>query len=444
MLSLGARAALSSSTCRTSGYVPAAGSAMTRLFSCIIYLLLFLMPLFKYTAKNKDGESYERTVESPDRYALYKVIHDEGGTPVSIVEAGIKTKISSASFFGGVKTQEKINFAKNLGSMVRAGLSVTRALSVMGKQAKRKPLKAVLSELESDVSKGASLSEALGKRPKVFSPLFVSMVRAGEESGSIAESLKIVGNQMEKSYLLVKKVKGAMIYPAVIIGVMIVLAILLLIFMVPTLTATFAGIGVELPLPTRILIALSDFMLENTLLVLSALVLFIGLGFLYFRSSGGKKLLDKVVLKLPVIGEMNREVQAARTARTLSSLLSAGVEVVNSLDVTIQVMQNHLYKKALEEARGAIEKGEPMSAVFARNESLYPVFVAEMVGVGEETGKISEMLSNVADYYETSVDQKTKDLSTIIEPLLMIIIGAGVGIFAISMLAPTYSLVDYI
>jgi len=402
------------------------------------------MPLFKYTAKNKEGEIYSKTVESTDRYSLYKVIHDEGATPVSIEEAGIKTKIAGGSLFSSVKTQEKINFAKNLGSMIRAGLSVTRALSVMQKQAKRKALKSVLADLETEVSKGAALSEALGKKPKIFSPLFISMVRAGEESGSVAESLMMVGNQMEKSHLLAKKVKGAMIYPAVIIGGMIVLAILLLIFMVPTLTATFAGIGVELPLPTRILIGLSDFMIENTLLVLGAIVILGGLLYLYFRSTAGKNLLDNAVLKLPVIGEMVKEVQSARTARTLSSLLSAGVEVVGSLDVTIAVMQNHLYKKALEEARAAIQKGELMSAVFTKNEKLYPVFVAEMVAVGEETGKISEMLTGVADYYENQVDQKTKDLSTIIEPILMILIGAGVGIFAISMLAPTYSLVDYI
>lgn len=404
------------------------------------------MPLYQYTAKNREGQNYERSVEAPDRYSLYKIIREEGGTVVTIeeVKGGLHKNISFGGLFGGIKTQAKINFAKNLSSMINAGLPVTRALSVMGKQAKNAAFKKLLSDLEADVSHGATLSDALAKHPKVFSPLFISMVRAGEESGSVASSLSIVGMQMEKSHLLAKKVRGAMIYPAVIIGVMVILAILLLMYMVPTLTATFAGLGVQLPLPTRILIALSQFMVNNTIVVLGLLVLSCTGAVYFFRSTTGRELMDSSSLKLPVIGGIVREVQSARTARTLSSLLSSGVEIVVALDVTIEVIQNHLYKNALVEARAAIQKGEAMSGVFEKYENLYPLFVAEMIAVGEETGKISEMLLGVATYFEDEVDQKTKDLSTIIEPVLMILIGIGVGIFAISMLAPTYSLVDYI
>ncbi len=403
------------------------------------------MVLYKYQAKNKTGELYERSVEVADKFALYKIIREEGGSVFSVREVkGFMTSISFGNLFGGVKTQQKINFAKNLGAMIDAGLPMTRSLSVMSKQAKSKPLKSLLSDLEADISHGSTLSESLSKRPKVFSPLFVSMVKAGEESGSVSGSLAIVGNQMEQSYLLVKKVRGALIYPAVILSVMVILAILLLIFMVPTLTATFAGIGVELPLPTRVLIYLSDFMVEHTLSVLAVLLLSLLSLVAFFRSRAGRNLFDIISLRLPVIGEMVKEVQVARTARTLSSLLSAGVQIIVALDVTVAVLQNHLYKEALRQARNAIQKGEPMSAVFVAHERLYPLFVGEMIAVGEETGKIALMLMGVATYYEEQVDQKTKDLSTIIEPVLMIVIGIGVGIFAISMLAPTYSLVDYI
>jgi type IV pilus assembly protein PilC len=346
--------------------------------------------------------------------------------------------------FGGIKTHQEITFAKNLGLMMSAGLPVTRALSVMGKQSKSRPFKKLLADIEEDVSHGKTLSESLGHRPKAFSALFVSMVKAGEESGSVSGSLGLVSDQMEKSYLLAKKVRGALIYPAVVVSVMIILAILLLIFMVPTLTATFEGIGVELPLSTRVLIYLSDFMVEHTIFVLLAIVLLIGSSVLFLRSKIGRSLTDIISIRIPVIGEMVKEFESARSARTLSSLLSSGVEVVVALDVTVDVLQNHLYKNALKRARSAIEKGEPMSAVFIEHDHLYPLFVGEMIAVGEETGKISEMLLGVANYYESEVDQKTKDLSTIIEPVLMIIIGIGVGIFAISMLAPTYSLVDYI
>lgn len=403
------------------------------------------MTLFKYQAKDKNGKLYEKTAEAADRLALYGLIRGEGSSVVLIEEVKTsKINFSFGTLFGRIKMQDKINFAKNLGAMIDAGLSVTRALSVMGKQSKSKALQALFSSLEDDISHGTTLSDALKKHPEVFSSLFVSMVKAGEESGSVSESLRIVGNQMEKSHQLVKKVRGAMIYPAVIIGVMIVLAILLLVFMVPTLSATFEGLGVKLPLPTRILIASSNFLVNNTLLMLSV---FLALGsgvVLFYRSKTGKSLFDTLFLKIPVIGEIVMQVQAARSARTLSSLLSAGVDIVGALSVTADVLQNHLYKEVLVEARNGIQKGESMSTVFARHGDLYPAFVSEMSSVGEETGKIADMLKNVANFYEEEVDQKTKDLSTIIEPILMIIIGAGVGLFAISMLAPTYSLVDYI
>jgi len=403
------------------------------------------MTLYKYTAKNKEGKIYERTLEVENRTDLYGIIHKEGGSLVSIQEVKkLVPSISLGNIFGGIKTHQKITFAKNLGLMIDAGLPVTRAIAVMAKQSKSKPFKKLLSDLEADVSHGETLSASLSKRPKVFSPLFVSMIKAGEESGNVSGSLKIVSTQMEKSYLLARKVRGALIYPAVIISVMIIIGILLLIFMVPTLTATFEGLGVELPLATRILISSSNFLVENTLAVLSGIILLIVLAVVFFRSRVGGNFLDTASLHILVIGEMIREFESARSARTLSSLLSAGVEIIIAFDVTIDVMQNHLYKEALTRARTAIEKGEPMSAVFVENEHLYPLFVGEMVGVGEETGKISEMLMGVANYYEEEVDQKTKNLSTIIEPVLMIVIGIGVGIFAVAMLAPTYSLVDYI
>ncbi|KKT96627.1 MAG: hypothetical protein UW97_C0007G0020 [Parcubacteria group bacterium GW2011_GWA2_45_15] len=403
------------------------------------------MTLYKYKAKNKEGEVYERTLETKNRFDLYAVIREEGGSVVSIREVrNFAAFISLGNIFSSIKTHQKITFAKNLGLMMKAGLPMIRAFSVMGKQSKSKTFKKLLSNLEMDISHGKTLSESLGKRPEVFSRLFVSMIKAGEESGNVSGSLGIVSSQMEKSYLLTKKVRGALIYPTVIILVMIVIAILLLIFMVPTLTATFEGLGVELPLSTRILIDSSNFLVGHTLAVLVGVMLSVFSAVLFLRTRMGRHLVDNVSIRIPVIGGMIKEFESARTTRTLSSLLSSGVEIIVALDVTIDVLQNHLYKDVLRQVRMAVEKGEPMSAVFIGHDHLYPVFVGEMVSVGEEIGKISEMLMSVANYYEEEVDQKTKDLSTIIEPVLMIIIGIGVGIFAVSMLAPTYSLVDYI
>ncbi len=405
------------------------------------------MTLYSYKAKNKEGSTYEGTHDASTRAELYAFIRQEGGSVLLVREGkgGSMTVDDLISkIFGSIKTHDKILLARNLGLMIKAGLSVTRALGVMEKQAKSPKLRELLKTLAADVSHGETLSDSMKKKPDIFSPLFVSMVKAGEESGNLANSLEIVASQMDKSYTLVKKVRGALIYPAVILSAMVVIAILMLIYMVPTLTETFKGIGIQLPLSTRIIIGASDFLVEHTLIFLGGLAVVIMATLALFRSKIGHLLMDHISIKLPVIGTIAQEVQSARTARTLSSFLSSGVDVVVAIGVTIDVIQNSLYKKILDTARTAIQKGEPMSEVFMKNEKLYPPFVGEMVAVGEETGKIAEMLLGVAVYYEEEVEEKTKDLSTIIEPLLMIIIGAGVGIFAVSMLAPTYSLVNVI
>jgi type IV pilus assembly protein PilC len=405
------------------------------------------MPIFKYKAINKHGQPYENTIEVDDRFAVYRMIKESGDTIIYANEVKSKAALSLTkitSFFGKVKSHEKITFAKNLAAMIEAGLSVTRALAVMEKQTKNNRFKTVLTELGNDISKGRSLSESMKEKDEVFSTLFISMIRAGEESGNVAGALRTVALQMEKVYILGKKVKGALMYPAIIISLMLVITVLMLVYMVPTLTATFEGLGVDLPLSTQIIIGLSNFVrTQFALLIISVFALVIGLIFAS-RTTPVKRFLHLFIIKLPIIGNLVKEVNSARTARTLSSLLSSGIDILVAIEVTHDVIQNVHYKEVLEKAKTNIEKGEPVSSVFIQNEKLYPIFFGEMVSVGEETGKISDMFGEVAKFYEEDVDQKTKDLSTIIEPLLMIFIGVGVGIFAISMLAPTYSLVENI
>jgi type IV pilus assembly protein PilC len=271
------------------------------------------------------------------------------------------------------------------------------------------------------------------------------MVRAGEESGKLSYSLRVISDQLEKSQALSKKIKGAMIYPSVIVGVMVVIGILMMVYMVPTLTETFKGLNIKLPLPTRVIIAISDFLIANLLLTVGALVALVA-SFIYgLRTQRGKNALDFVTLHMPMIKNMSKEVNAARTSRTLSSLVSSGVDIVSAIGIASDVLQNHYFKDLLSKAAKQVEMGELLSISLSNsNGNLYPVFVSEMLSVGEETGKITEMLDNIATYYENETDQKTKDLSTIIEPFLMILIGIVVGVFAIAMMLPTYSLVDAI
>lgn len=395
---------------------------------------------FKYKA-TKNGEEYENIVDLPDRFSVYRHIKKEGGAVISVEEKNSSHGMKlSGDIFETVSVSEKILFTRNLSVMIKSGLALSRALSVLERQTKNKKLKRTFIEVGTSVKKGSSFHEALSKFPKIFSKLLVSMVRAGEESGKLAGSLAIVGKQMERAYQLKKKIKGALIYPAIIVMAMGIIGVVMLVYVVPTLTKTFEELGVDLPRSTQAVIAVSDFLTNNTIAGVFIIVFLIIAGILGFRSKKGKRIFDFVLLRIPVISNIVREVNSARTTRTLSSLLSSGVEVVNAISITKDVVQNSYYKEVLEQAQKDIQKGSPLSESFKKDEKIYPILVSEMIAVGEETGQLSEMLQQIAEFYEGEVEQKTKNISTIIEPFLMVFIGVVVGFFAISMVSPIYSI----
>ena len=389
----------------------------------------------------------EAVLEATDRLALAHDLRSKGLIPISIQEKGSSLanywERLSASF-AGVSVSEQIIFTKNLSGMLKAGLSLYRALSVLEKQTKNNTFKKILVSLSADINSGETLSSGLAKFPNVFSKLFVSMTKAGEESGNLFGALSDVGANLEKSHSLTKKVHGALIYPGVIMSAMIVIGVLMFAFVVPTLANTFKELGIVLPTSTRILIFFGNFFSDH--LILTFLII-LGMAFGIFsllRAKFMAKYIDFGIVKLPVIGTLTKELNTARTARTMASLLASGVPITRAVEITEDVVQNIYYKKVLEEAKVSVEKGVPFSKVFAAHNNLYPVMMSEMVQVGEETGKLSDMLLQIALFYEEEVENKTKNLSTIIEPVLMIVIGTGVGFFAISMISPLYSVLGSI
>lgn len=400
---------------------------------------------FRYKTVKEDGTTRRGVVEAEDRFHVYNEVREPGETIVSVEEAGsglggFDLMGYLNMFFSRIKMEEKIMFARNLAAMLDAGLSITRALSVLERQTKKPRFKKVLSDLQSEVSKGSAFNAALALHPEVFSSLFISMARAGEESGSLSESLKVVGKQMERIYILKKKIKGAMLYPGIIVTAMIGIGVLMLIYVVPTLTQTFLELNVELPPSTQLVITVSNFLVEHTIVALLGMVAIV-LGFIaLLRTPIGRRGFDFVVLRIPIIGTIVKETNSARTARTLGSLLSSGVDVLQALSITRDVVQNSFYQAVIKEAEESASHGEQLAKVFEAHEDLYPILVAEMISVGEETGKLSEMLEQIANFYEETVESKTKDLSTIIEPFLMVFIGIVVGFFAISMMSPIYSI----
>lgn len=401
---------------------------------------------YRVVAKMADGTEEKRVIESASRFAVYAQIEKEGGTVLSVQEGGgMNLPAWTQMTIGtGVKTEERITFTKNLAAMLAAGLTLTRALSVIERQSSNKALKRITVDLEEQVRTGASFHEALAKHEKVFSKLFIAMTKAGEESGTLAESLAVVARQMDRAHTLEKKVKGAMIYPSIILSAIVIIGVLMMMYVVPTLSNTFKELGVDLPLATRIIVSISDFMAGNVLLVLGLLVVFFGGLILFLRSKAGGALTLFLSLRMPVIGELVRETMSARAARSMSSLLSSGVEMLSALSIAAEVVGDNSFGKVVKEAEERVRKGETLSVTFSAYPKLYPVFVGDMIAVGEETGKVADMLGQVAQYYEVDVENRTKDLSTIIEPILMLVIGGAVGVFAMAMITPIYSLSDKI
>jgi type II secretory pathway component PulF len=408
------------------------------------------MEKFTYTGTTREGQAVTQTVEAADRYAVYDIARTNGHMVTNVREANSFSfdrlfnfeKVNL--FLTRIKADELVSMTRNISSMIKAGLPLTRSLSVVERQTKNIRLKHTMQTIREDINKGKQLNEALSAFPRTFSPLYVAMVRAGEEGGQLSNAMETLSVQMERSSTLRKKVKGAMIYPTIVLMVMVIIGVLMMIYVVPSITSTFASMDVELPLTTTILIGTSSFMSNHSFLVLAGGVAVI-VGFISFlRTRLGKRIFHYLVTRIPVVGTIVKEVNAARTARTLASLLRSGVDVISAVNITTDVVQNVYYKDILKTAAERVEKGTPLSDVFVERTDLYPVLVGDMIAVGEETGQISHMLEELAQFYETEVDQKTKDLSTIIEPVLMVMIGGGVGFFALAMIAPIYSISDSI
>ncbi len=402
---------------------------------------------FNYTTINKDGVRNEGVANARDKFELAHQMKSKGLTLLSADDSVNKDwfDFSKINFiFSRVKIQEKIIFAKNLSVMISSGLSLSRSIGILERQVKNEKFKNAIHSIGVDINKGQSLNVSMKKFPKIFSPLFTSMMDAGEESGNLSKSLDVVSDQMDKSYKIQKKVKGALIYPSIIVIALVIVGILMLIFVVPTLTSTFKEFDAELPRSTKFVIFISDFLSNNTILSIAVIILTIVGTIFSAKTKKGKRFIDFSVTRIPIVGELVKKTNSARTVRTLSSLLSSGVDIIEALRITKDVLQNSYYKEVISDAEKKIKKGSPLSDSFKKADKLYPILVGEMMEVGEETGRLTDMLIQIATFYESEVDDATKNMSTIIEPFLMVIVGIVVGFFAISMISPMYSLVDSI
>ncbi len=400
---------------------------------------------FSYKARNTSGAIVTGVIDADERGDAISALRETGLSPIVISkQTALSFSITISSVLKRVKLSEKIILMKNLSGMLRAGLSISRALVVLQKQTPNAYFKTVIGGLLAAIDNGGTLSEGLAQYPKVFSTLVVAMIRSGEESGSLPQALAEIEVQLAKSYELRRKIKSAMMYPSIILGAIFIIGILMFIFVVPTLTSTFKELGVELPASTKLVVGLSDLISNHIALLVGGIVGIIVIVIVLARFRVVRRGWDFISVRIPVVGTLLQEVNAARLTRTLSSLLSSGVTIDKAITISKDVLQNSYYRDSLDELMVVVQRGETLSSVFQKYPKLYPIMVAEMIEVGEETGKLSQMLLDVAVFYEGEVDAKTKDLSTIIEPVLMLFIGVCVGFFAVSMLSPMYSIMDSI
>jgi type IV pilus assembly protein PilC len=404
------------------------------------------MPKYIYTAKSFTGETKGGEATAQDEKNLAQQLRGEGFlvTSISLVKEDDSNNVSVKFFdrFKSVPLKEKMVFARNLSIMVASGLTVSRAVSNLAVQTENKTFKKILLDIYDEIQGGKSLSEGLAKFPGIFGELFINMVRVGETAGNLDEVLNIVAVQLEKEHDLKSKVKGAMIYPAVILVVMFVIGIIMLTFVLPKLLSVFKDNGSELPAMTQLIVDLSD-LLRNNGLVLSIVFVFVILFLQYFlRQPLGKKTLSWISIKTPIFSPLVKQTNCARFARIYSSLLKSGVGSVEALKIISHTLTNYYYQQALIESIDDIQKGVNLSKVLADNQHIFPILVSQIVQVGEETGKTEVVLLQLAEFYEEEVDQITKNLSAVIEPLLMVVIGSAVGFFAVAMLQPMYSMMD--
>jgi len=344
----------------------------------------------------------------------------------------------------GVPLAEKIFYAQHLGVMLKAGISLGSALITLSEQTQHRYFKVILKDISERVNQGQSLAKSLALYPGVFEEFFVNMIAAGEVSGKYEEVLDELYKHLKKSHELKSKIRGAMIYPIIIIVAMIVIAILMLTFVVPKLITIFEESGVELPLPTRILIGITNGFLTYGLFIGIGVIVFVTFVVLLFKKEKPKFILHALLLRLPIFGGIIKKINIARFSRTLGALLKTDIPIMESLLITSRVVKNRPYRKALEDAVDVVKKGQAMNTFFVTRPNLFSPLISQMVMIGEETGTLDNILKELADFFEEDVRQTMDNLPSIIEPILIVLLGIGVAGMAVAFIMPLYSLTEAI
>lgn len=397
---------------------------------------------FTYTATKKDGATINGSVEAASKDALASTLIKQGMRPV-VIKQEKKRGGGNIVLFGGdkVKLRDLAGFTRQLSTMISAGVPLTRAFTTLHDQTESDSFKGIIGEISKDVESGTALGDAFEKHPKVFSEVYVNMVRAGETGGILDEILKRLALQLETDASMRKKIKSAMTYPTVILFITVIAFFAIMMFVIPQLGAILQdlGGGTELPVYTQALLAISDFMQANAILVIGGVGLFVFGVIRYIKTPKGKYNFHAFLLKAPILKTIVTKIAIARFARTFSSLMAAGVGVLDAMQVTGGAIGNKVIQEELTAAAVEVKNGKLISEPLSQSKH-FPPIVSQMIAIGEETGQIDVILVKVADFYEEEVEATIDGLSSIIEPLMIVVLGGMVGLIAISVMGPIASL----
>ena len=397
------------------------------------------MKRFIFKAKDKSGKVVTGEVEASNESQAARLVRGKGLLVLSIKKAVENPLNLIKKFKDRITTNDVATFTRQFSTMVAAGLPITESLLILKSQAKGSMGK-VVSQILADVEGGESMSKSFMKHPTVFSPTYIALVKSGEAGGVLDTVLVRLADSLEKQQEFKGKVKGALIYPMIIIIGMIIVAFIMMIFVIPRLTSLYSEFNAELPLPTRILIGMSDAVITYWPITLAVVVGGIYAFQAYRKTKKGRLKTDELAFRIPIVGQLSREVILTELTSTLSLMVGAGVSILEGLNITSEVVSNVVIGNALKDVSTQVEKGFPVSFAFAKHPDAFPFILSQMVAVGEETGKMEEVLNKVSHVFEVESDQKVKSLTAAVEPIVMVILGLGVGFLVIAIILPIYNL----
>ncbi len=399
------------------------------------------MPVYTWKGRTRNGEAREGTLEAANREEALAALRRQGIIGPTVKEKG--KEIALPRLRKGVKQKDIAIFTRQFSVMIDAGLPLVQCLEILAQQQPNKVFQNVLNEIRQDVEAGATLADAMRKHPKVFDDLFCNMVAAGETGGILDTILQRLSTYIEKIVKLKAAVKGALVYPVSVLVIAAVVVWVILTFVIPVFADLFTGLGAELPLPTRMTIALSNFLRRWWWLILAAIAGAIFGVKQYRKTDRGRRVLDSMMLRIPVLGMLLRKIAVARFCRTLGTLTSSGVAILDGLEITARTSGNAIIEDAIMKVRAAVEEGKTIAQPLQET-GVFPDMVVQMIEVGEQTGALDTMLSKIADFYEDEVDEATQNLLSLLEPVMIVILGTVIGGIVVSMYMPMFSLIGKI